>query len=101
MAPDEAALLPRWTLSRRELRDALRSGVVGRDRGDLLRVRWRDEGGSRIGVVEAMVRSVEVRSDPQKQERNQKRSKRQSGGLASVRGMWCGRMAALEIRTAA
>jgi hypothetical protein len=38
--PDDAAPRPRCTLSRRELRDDGRRGVVGRLRGDLLRVRW-------------------------------------------------------------
>jgi hypothetical protein len=72
--PDDAAPRPRWTLSRRELREEGRRGVVGRLRGDLLRVRWRCEGGSpvaacqrgrgtgagrndgRVGVVDAIAR---------------------------------------------
>jgi hypothetical protein len=71
---DDAAPLPRWTLSRSELREEGRRGVVGRLRGDLLRVRWRCEGGSpvatcqralgigtgrrdgRVGVVDAIAR---------------------------------------------
>lgn len=55
-ALDEAALRERWALSRRELRDEGRSGVVGRERGERERRRWeRDEGGSWVGVVDAIV----------------------------------------------
>jgi hypothetical protein len=46
--PDEAAPRPLCTLSRNELREDGRRGVVGRLRGDLLRVLWRCEGGSPI-----------------------------------------------------
>lgn len=45
----------RWALSRRELRDEGRRGVVGRERGERERRRWeREEGGSWVGVVDAI-----------------------------------------------
>lgn len=44
----------RWALSRRELREEGRRGVVGRERGDLERVRRRAEGGSAVGVDDAI-----------------------------------------------
>jgi hypothetical protein len=51
-----AALRERCALSRRELRDDGRSGVVGRERGDRERRRWeREEGGSCVGVVDDIV----------------------------------------------
>jgi hypothetical protein len=50
--PDAEAARPRWDESRREEREDARRGVVGRDRGDLLRVRRYD--GVVVGVVEAM-----------------------------------------------
>lgn len=53
---DDAALRERWALSRSELRDDGRSGVVGRERGERERRRWeRDEGGSWVGVVDDIV----------------------------------------------
>ena len=46
----------RWALSRRELRDDGRRGVVGRERGERERRRWeREEGCSWVGVVDAIV----------------------------------------------
>lgn len=50
------ALRERWVLSRRELREEGRRGVVGRERGERERSRCeREEGGSRVGVVDAIV----------------------------------------------
>jgi hypothetical protein len=50
--PDAEAARPRWDESRKEEREDGRRGVVGRDRGDLLRVRRYE--GVVVGVVEAM-----------------------------------------------
>lgn len=51
-----AALRERCALSRSELRDEGRRGVVGRDRGERERRRWeREEGGSWVGVVDDIV----------------------------------------------
>lgn len=44
--PEDAAPRPRCTLSRNDDLEDGRRGVVGRLRGDLLRVRWRWDGGS-------------------------------------------------------
>lgn len=52
MVPEMEAARPRCELSRKLLREDARKGVVGRLRGDLLRMRrW---SGVCIGVVEAM-----------------------------------------------
>lgn len=49
------ALRERCALSRRELREDGRRGVVGRERGERERRRWeREEGGSWVGVVDAI-----------------------------------------------
>jgi len=49
-------LRERCALSRSELREEGRSGVVGRERGERERRRWeRDEGGSWVGVVDDIV----------------------------------------------
>ena len=46
----------RCALSRRELREDGRRGVVGRERGERERRRWeREDGGSWTGVVDAIV----------------------------------------------
>lgn len=50
--PDAEAARPRWDESRNEEREDGRRGVVGRDRGDLLRVRRYE--GVVVGVVDAM-----------------------------------------------
>jgi hypothetical protein len=50
--PDTEAARPRWDESRKEEREEARRGVVGRDRGDLLRVRRYE--GVVVGVVEAI-----------------------------------------------
>lgn len=53
---EDEALRERCALSRRELRDEGRRGVVGRERGERERRRWeREEGGSWVGVVEDIV----------------------------------------------
>ena len=51
-----AELRERCALSRSELRDEGRRGVVGRDRGERERRRWeREEGRSWVGVVDDIV----------------------------------------------
>lgn len=53
---EEAAPRERCALSRSELRDEGRRGVVGRERGEReRRRRSREEGGSWVGVVDAIV----------------------------------------------
>lgn len=51
--PDAEAARPRWDESRNEEREDGRRGVVGRERGDLLRVRRYE--GVVVGVVDAML----------------------------------------------
>ena len=65
-ALDEAALRERWALSRSELREDGRRGVVGRERGERERRRWeREDGGSRVGVVDDIGGSCVVRREVQ------------------------------------
>ena len=50
----------RWALSRSELREEGLKGVVGRERGDLDLARRRAEGGSAIGVDEAIGSGITI-----------------------------------------
>lgn len=55
-ALEDDAPRERWALSRRELREEGRRGVVGRERGEReRRRRSREEGGSWVGVVDAIL----------------------------------------------
>jgi hypothetical protein len=65
-ALEEAALRERWALSRSELREDGRRGVVGRERGERERRRWeREDGGSRVGVVDDIGGCCVVRCEVQ------------------------------------